>query len=322
MTELFKALSGSLGRFVYAWLVPSLVTGAVFLLLVLPTMGAEPAISADLSGLGFAAIFALAVLTISVVFAYLAVPIYRFLEGYTLPRQLARRLRRRQLQEWHRLHRLQQFHSSRGNPLGEVRERLQAYPEDPESLLPTRLGNALRSMERYGGRRFGLDSQTVWYELQSVSPENLRRDAGDARATVDFFVSSVAHLSFLSIVSATAAVAARSITAFLVALVSALLVPAAYRGAVHNVAEWRSTVQALVNVGRVKLAPALGLELPPTFLEEQEMWRSWTGLVTYGSHDSYLRVLDRRRSTPAPPVPKADAPAAVASPPADDSPSG
>jgi hypothetical protein len=46
----------------------------------------------------------------------------------------------------------------------------------------------------------------------------------------------------------------------------------------RSTVEWGYTVQALVNIGRVKLADSMGLQLPES-LEKEKMW----GLVTkYG----------------------------------------
>jgi hypothetical protein len=297
VTDLFNALSNSLGRFVYAWLVPSLVTTAIFWFVLLPDIGTVRGANGEaLSGPSALVVFTLAAFALSVLFAYTALHIYRFLEGYTIPRRLANRLRRRHIREWHRLHYMWDLDLAPHSKRGRLEERLNAYPDDVQSVLPTRLGNAMRAMELYGVTRFGLDSQSLWYELQSVAPGNLRQDQGDARATVDFFVSSVAHLCLLAAVSATTAVATGSLAALIVAIVASVLVPAAYQNAVRNVGEWRWTVQALINVGRVRLPAELGLQMPRTFADEKRMWWAWTSLVTYGPRDAYLRVLDLVRS--------------------------
>jgi len=42
MGDLFKALSSGLARFVYAWLMPSIITTGVFILLALPGLTQRP----------------------------------------------------------------------------------------------------------------------------------------------------------------------------------------------------------------------------------------------------------------------------------------
>ena len=67
-------------------------------------------------------------------------------------------------------------------------ERLHRYPSDDRQVTPTRLGNAIRRFEEYGYDRFRLDSQVLWHELNAVVLESARKQAEDARTSVDFFV--------------------------------------------------------------------------------------------------------------------------------------
>jgi hypothetical protein len=164
-----------------------------------------------------------------------------------------------------------------------------------EDVLPTKLGNALRAMEQYGDATYGLDSQTLWYELQSVASDNLRRDTEDARAGVDFFISAVVYLALLAVAAAAVAALSLQLPPALVAVGALTAIPFAYNQAVQNVGDWRQSVQALVNVGRMPLSHALGLRMPQDFEGEREMWESMVALVHYGPRKAYLRVLDPKR---------------------------
>jgi hypothetical protein len=297
VSGLFKDLSTSLARFVYAWLVPSATAVAAFSVLVLPdlrraTGSAGSGVNSE--PLTVAGLFAIAVLLLSIVFAYTSLPIYRTLEGYTLPGRLQRRLLKRRLREWYRLRALADRRGGSATDRGKLLERLAAYPNHAEDVMPTRLGNALRALERYGVDRFGLDSQSLWYELLAVTPDNLRRDAEDARASVDFFLSAIAHLTLLATVSAGVAIVSGGLGSALVAVVSLSLIPVAYNGAVLNVGESRAAVQAVVNTGRFKLPVALGLRLPSSFADERELWTAYRSLVAYGDHDE---LLDENRAS-------------------------
>jgi hypothetical protein len=305
---LFKDLSSGLARFVYAWIVPSATSVAVFVLFVLPDLRrvlGGGVLNADGTLIGSAALFATTVLILSVLFAYTALPAYRLLEGYTLPQWLKRRLLSRQMRHWYRLQALSELATRPGASTGLSVDDLNAYPSSVEDVLPTRLGNALRAMERYGVERFGLDSQLLWYELQSITSPTLRRDTEDARASVDFFLAGVVHASLLCLVStcvAAASLVTRSPLAtgsVCVALISLVLIPLSYREAVRNVEEWRSAVQALVNVGRDGLFTALGFRKPMTFRQEREFWNAYRALVVYGPDDDSLRYLDTRRAKSA-----------------------
>lgn len=162
--------------------------------------------------------------------------------------------------------------------------------------MPTRLGNALKAMETYGDETYGLDSQSLWYELQAVAPSQLRSDTSDARAAVDFFISSIAHLALLAPVALGAGIATQALGPIILGFACLGLLYPMYLGAVRNVGEWRSTIQALVNLGRLPLAEAMGLRLPDSFARERKMWENFTDMVNYGPDDNYLRVLNGERT--------------------------
>lgn len=292
MNGLFKDLSTNLARFVYAWLVPSATAVAAFAALVLPDLRGAGATHRTLEPLEAVGLFAVAVLLLSIIFAYTSLPVYRALEGYTLPHKLRRRLLRRRTREWYRLRALVERNAGSATERGVLLERLAGYPGSADDLMPTRLGNALRGMERYGVDRFGLDSQHLWYELLAVAPDNLRRDTEDARASVDFFLSAIVHMVLLAVVAAGVAVGTDGITSALVAVVSLILIPIAYQRAVLNVGEWRAAVQALINTSRFKLPPVLGLQVADDLAAERRLWRAYTRFVVYGVHDE---LLDARR---------------------------
>jgi hypothetical protein len=51
-----------------------------------------------------------------------------------------------------------------------------AYTEDPDDVLPTRLGNVLRSAEMYPLYRYGIDIAVLWTRLAMLLPDQLQRD--------------------------------------------------------------------------------------------------------------------------------------------------
>jgi hypothetical protein len=301
MGDLFKALSSGLARFVYAWLVPSLITVGVFIVVLLPRLGQGFAQFGQGFGrltIGGVAFYALAVIGLSVVFAYGSRPVFQFLEGYTMPKWLKKRLLRKRRRQYAHLRALQQVGSD--SMKLEATERLKAYPDNPELIMPTLLGNALKAMESYGLTRYGLDSQTFWYELQSVANERVSRSTEETRAAVDFFMSSLAHLSLLAVVSLCAwPFTTDPVPIVITGLFCAALTPLAYLQAVRNVNEWRWSVQALVNTSRPALAQALVLSLPDSHEAEQRLWRAASQLVHRGTAaPKAIRVLDRYRAKP------------------------
>jgi hypothetical protein len=279
MGELFKAISGGLARFVFAWMTPSLIALGLFTLYVLPGIAgvwllAPVTLPSESSGITAALIFSFFVVALSVLFAYASVPIYQVLEGYRLPASLKRRLRRRHVRSFYRLRIAERRFRETGVLAGgyttdDLRLR---YPRNVEDVRPTRLGNALTTMESWSNERYHLDSQTMWSELQGVASDNLRRDMDDGRAPVDFFVSSIAHASLLSVSGIFVGLATPQRQALAIGLLAAATIPVSYRLAVSNTLDWAQSVKALVNLSRTDLAKRLGLEMPATLEAEREMW--------------------------------------------------
>jgi hypothetical protein len=91
----------------------------------------------------------------------------------------------------------------RGGP--ETRARLfdhaRWYPTE-ERLLPTRLGNTLRSIEDNAGQRYGLSTVTIWPRLYPLLSDTLRQESQRARDDYDTAARLCAALAFLSVVSA------------------------------------------------------------------------------------------------------------------------
>jgi hypothetical protein len=282
MGDIFTAISSGFARFVFAWVLPSLVTVGVFAIFLWPEVQStsplrpisrltahDPTAGAIVLGFFVAAL--------AVTFAYASLPIYQLLEGYTLPRFLRRPLLRRQQRKFTRVRALQRRFAATGVLSDDVTvEDFQKFPESLEDVRATSLGNALTAMETWAVDRYQLDSQTMWHELHGVSRENIRLDTEEGRAPVDFFVSSIAHMALLfgSCVDIAALIPRARTEAIVIGALALLIMPASYRLAVRNVIDWAQSVKAMVNLGRLDLAAALGLSMPATLEEEQEMWKS------------------------------------------------
>ncbi|HEY3544967.1 MAG TPA: hypothetical protein VGK17_02610 [Propionicimonas sp.] len=305
MGDLFKALTGGVARFVLAWMVPSVVTLGLFTIFLLPEVrtlwpfSVIDGIASDLLMSGI--LFGFFVLVFSLIFAYASLPIYRLLEGYSLPAGVRRRLEIRHLRKWKVL-KARELAAERRNqdPPGLVKEKLNAYPQSSESIRATALGNALTAMEGFGRTRYGLDSQSVWYELQAVVPETVRKQTEEGRAPVDFFVSSIAHFALLCPAFLAVAAAKGSPGLGFIGLLVGAAIPVSYRMAVRNVKDWGGSVRALVNLGRRPLAESLGLEMPKRLVDERHMWASFLWAIEQLDPD-VVEYYDSYRFTPRPP---------------------
>jgi hypothetical protein len=274
LSEILKNLWGKL----YAWAFPVALTLGVYCLFVDPKTTFAHEWLEKTSDTEKAAIFVAATTAIALSLNAFSTPLYRILEGYLLwPRWLQEYGTKRQLK---RKRMLEKSIAGHGWRRGLALEKLALYPKREEQIVPTRFGNAIRSFETYGKTRFNLDSQTLWYELYAVAPKYIQTEIKGARSSVDFFVALIYLSAFLSLVTFALAALDGFELSILVVCILAFLVTLLCRWlVVRATAEWGYTVRALVNIGRVKLADSMGLQLPESLEKEKVMW----GLVTrYG----------------------------------------
>ncbi len=65
--------------------------------------------------------------------------------------------------------------------LAELEMRTHYFPSDPRDLLPTAVGNTLKSAETIPAHKYGLDAFVCWPRLWMLLPDNARADLGAAR---------------------------------------------------------------------------------------------------------------------------------------------
>jgi len=300
LSEIVKGLWGKL----YAWALPSALTLGVFYLFVYPktTIG-HSWLDSVTSETEKTAIFVALTAVIAFLLNTFSTQLYRILEGYLFwPRWLQDKQKASQLE---RKRELEAALAGSGWMHGLALERLARYPLRDDQVTPTTFGNAIRSFETYGKTRFNLDSQTLWYELCAVAPKYIQTEIDSARSSVDFLVAAIYLSAALGVVTFAIAASENFDRSILVVCILAffttwvchwLLVPATR--------DWGYTVQALVNVARVKLADGLGLQLPEGLDEEKTMWRLVTSYVFTGSAE-YGVKLERFRKKLESTAPKA-----------------
>jgi hypothetical protein len=310
MGDIFQAISAGFARFVFAWVTPSLVTVGVFAIFLWPEVRVTSPLRpvSQVTGQNATAaalVFTFSVVVLAVTFAYASLPIYRILEGYSLPGFLRRPLMRRQQREYSRVRDAERRYAATGKmPAGMTIEDLRRFPEKQTAVRATSLGNALAAMENWSSERYNLDALLMWHELYGVSRDSVRRDTDEGRAPVDFFVSAIAHMTLLLVASVAiaATVPHARVRALVIGVAALLVIPASYRLAVKNMIDWAQSVKAMVNLGRVDLARAMGLRIPIQLKGERRMWQLHYWVVEMNQPRLIDRYdLYRRRRTRAKP---------------------
>jgi hypothetical protein len=313
MVDLLKGLGGK-SQFLVAWISAAAITVGAAVLFLLP-IGFQLKLVTFIQGwseTNQGVVLIAVVSLLGFTMGASSTPLYRLLEGYNWPTRLM---------NWgsHRQRGRKKALEAKLNSLANANlidqaliwERLSRYPADDKQVAPTRLGNALRVFETYGLDRYALDSQTFWNELVALVPKNLQDELDNSRAATDFFVATV-YLTALYGLGAAALVGVelwhnRPLDYPLMgqAIVVLVLGPAiSYRLAVSSTTYWAATVQAMVNLGRMPLAKAMGLTIPKTLEAERQMWNALTAFVFYPFERATAHALDQfRTQIPAPTAP-------------------
>src|SRR5262245_50791207 len=187
--------------FILCWFLPTLL----FAIAVLLEFRDQPLAVALIAGLtkkdlGDAVFLLVAVWIIAVMMLVLNYPLYRFLEGYTLPSPLANWLKSRNQRrleghlneiaalydKWAKTG-LTTVESDRYQTL---RWELATWmPSRLSDVLPTRFGNAIRAFEVYPRDIYGADAIAIWLRLTSVMPKEFSEQIRDARGQVDLLIN-------------------------------------------------------------------------------------------------------------------------------------
>lgn len=185
-------------------------------------------------------------------------------EGYW-PASLGRRLKRRQLRKRNNL----------DNSDADTLRRYQRYPVD-DDVLPTELGNVLRSAERYPGdtERWGLDAVFWWPRLYLVIPDSARQQVDGTRTTLDQMVVLATLASLFSVTSIGFA-GSTPVAVWLPCAGGALALGyLSYRAAVSAAVVFGELVRSCFDLYRGPLLDSLGWDQPATWADERALWQT------------------------------------------------
>ena len=188
--------------------------------------------------------------------------------------------------------------------LGYLRGSL-AFPPDPASLLPTRLGNVLRAAESYPGdeERWGLDAAFWWPRLYLVMPDSARSQIDDARASLD-------QLMVLSMLSGAFGIAGLGLSCAGLNLAvglgcaagALLLSRGCYLAAVTSATVFGDLIRSCYDLYRGDLLIRLGWPVPATMEEERQLWKALgQQLYRRGASQAGETLLNAPRQRPVPP---------------------
>jgi len=330
MNNLLSAISGQFSK---ALLLSTMLPVVVFVLLtwalVIPWVPRSVVWLAWISGLDNEwrlAALSLAVLLLTALLYNLNVPVTRLYEGYPWRdsylgkwQQSIQRARfEYAYNRWRGLPRVlsqpgakDEAHYPKAmkywNSLG--RELNTDFPKDAGGVLPTRLGNVIRSFEDYPKRQYGLEAITLWPRLVAQIDERYAAQIDDAKSSLDFMLNSSLLCGLLAALFAAVrlyypvGLTETSGWSSLVPVLAALLAAAylLYRLSVSRAYAWGTMVRGAFDLYRWKLLEGLGSwEKPGTRSGERELWDKISKLLIYSDLTSAPPPDYRPEEPPAP----------------------
>lgn len=311
MNNLLSAISGQFSKsLLLSVMLPVIVFLLLAWVLVVPLIPQSVTWRAWMGGLETewqVAALSLAVLLLTALLYNLNGLIVRFYEGYPWKGSLLGRWRagvheKEFVQAQERWKGLKTLLSRRGartmsgyedakgywNHLG--RELNTRFPTVMEAVLPTRLGNILRSFEDYPLRQYKIDSITLWPRLVSRIDERYASQIDDAKSSLDFMLNSsllCGLLAFLfGVVRLFYPVGLAEASAWILAiLVLVILLGGSfllYVLSLPRAAAWGNLVKGAFDLYRWDLLKALGpWKQPASPQEERDLWDKISNLIIY-----------------------------------------
>jgi hypothetical protein len=313
MTSILSAISGQfsksiiLGTFLPVALF--VILGVIFLVPLLPS---DLPLFLPLQTLDTqwqVLVMALLIILISGFLYNLNIPILRFYQGYSWKDSLIGRLRKRHYEAQYytatsRQKGLFTLLSSSDVP-ADRRARLSSelervsllinseFPKDQALVLPTRLGNVIRSFEDYPYRQYGMEGVTLWPRLIAKIDKDYAAAIDDSKVSFDFTINGSVLSAFLAFfilllgLIYPTVLASPELTLYWLTeiIIFALLSVMLYFLSIGHAKLWGSLFKGAFDLYRLDLLKQLGYtRMPVTMAEERFLWKNIYQQFVYGDN--------------------------------------
>jgi hypothetical protein len=168
------------------------------------------------------------------------------------------------------------------------------FPSQQGSVLPTRLGNTIRSFEDYPRRQYGMSAIHLYPRMVAVIDPGYAASMDDAKSSFDFMIN-VSFLSTMSglglLVLGMAAQGRAGLLGPLGVQVTVLLLAGYlfYAGSIGQAVAWGNLVRGAFDLYRGKLLAQMGFAHKPADLHaERILWRAISQQMIFGDPPSHL----------------------------------
>lgn len=321
MNSLLSAVSGHFGKtLVFGTLLPVILFGLLGWLLLGPYLPPDATLLTGFAALDLEwkiAVATFAALLAAGILQSLNTPIIRLYEGYPWKKSwLGRWLVRRGKADYRALgarwQGLRTLLYARTPPPGLEQRRQdlidrwravglavnQEFPGKEGSVLPTRLGNTIRSFESYPSAQYKMDAIVLWPRLQGKVPTEYAALVTESKTAFDFTIHAAALAAVLAgslvvtglIHPVPLATVSWTVGWLLAVAFAASLAYFFYVLSIGRALAWGAMVKGAFDLYRNDLLKGLGYEWKPaTRREEREIWEAISVQMLYG--DSPKNVL-------------------------------
>ncbi len=168
------------------------------------------------------------------------------------------------------------------------------FPEREEMVLPTRLGNVIRSFEAYSLRQYGMDAVAFWPRLVAEIPKDYAATVDDAKTSFDFMLNCSTLSGLLSFVTLLTGLFypsrfnhARTTVVWVAEIVTLYAMAFLfYRLSIGRARAWGNTVRTSFDLYRRDLLKRLSYTQVPESLEaERRLWRNIGKRMIFGDQE-------------------------------------
>ncbi|HVR99222.1 MAG TPA: hypothetical protein VMW27_21560 [Thermoanaerobaculia bacterium] len=200
--------------------------------------------------------------------------------------------------------------AAEGGEADALRAVFQKFPK-PSSVLPTELGNLIRSFENYPERQYGMSAIALWPRLIDVLDNRYAEAIDAAKAGLDFMLNS-ATLSWLlalfllvtGLVYPAPLAASGSAGVWLTEIVLLVLLALwLYKQSLEQANTWGDLVRGAFDLYRGKLLEKLGYtKQPKTVDDERRLWWAISSRLISGDPPSGRGKIPPYSASEAPPT--------------------
>jgi len=166
------------------------------------------------------------------------------------------------------------------------------YPGDINRLLPTRLGNTIRSFEYYPEEQYGMEPIAIWTRLTANIDKDYATGIADTKISFDFMIHSSMLSTLLAIASLLLglifpgrgpATSAQALTWILQVFFFTLTSYVCYLFSIPRANAWGEMVKGAFDLYRWNMLKQLGYpQIPKTRTSERDLWDKISRQMVYG----------------------------------------